>query len=114
MFASRGVLPAEHLYSKWLQTRYWLPVHYKSSDPQYDSRWYTFGFILDVVTNCRVLPVSSNLQKFCSQKSHKSVLASSRLSIHRQNRDMNKTCAHQLQVFLISSSLPHHSGHSTM
>ena len=28
----------------------------KSTDPQLDSRWYTFGFIPDVVTNCKVLP----------------------------------------------------------
>ena len=37
-------------------SQYWLPVDYESTDPQFDSRWYTFGFILDVVTNCKVLP----------------------------------------------------------
>ena len=34
----------------------WLAVDYKFTDPQLDSWWYTFGFIPDVVTNCKVLP----------------------------------------------------------
>ena len=34
---------------------YWLPVDY-STDPQFDSRWYTFGFTPNVVTNCKILP----------------------------------------------------------
>ena len=37
-------------------SQYWLPVDYKPTHPQFDSRWYTFGFIPDVVTNCKVLP----------------------------------------------------------
>ena len=36
--------------------QYWLPVDYKFTDPQFDSRWYTFGFIPDVVTNCKAIP----------------------------------------------------------
>ena len=28
----------------------------KSTDPRFDSRWYTFGFIPDVATNCKAFP----------------------------------------------------------
>ena len=36
-------------------SQYWLPVDSKPTDPPFDSRWYTSGFIPDVVTNCKVL-----------------------------------------------------------
>ena len=45
-----------NLQSFTAKSQYWLPVDYKSTHPQFDSRWYTFGFIQDVVTNCKVLP----------------------------------------------------------
>ena len=37
-------------------SQYWLPVNYKFTDPQFNFRWYSFKFIPDVVTNCKVLP----------------------------------------------------------
>ena len=48
--------------------------------------------------------VRSNLQKFFSQKSHKSVLASSRLGIHRSMQNNSRTLQHPLDPSLVSVS----------